>query len=307
MAWRVLVTDGLAEEGLQVLRDQAELLESQTLESPIGADALIVRSRTKLNSEVLQSAGPQLKVIGRAGVGVDNIDLDAARSGGIVVVNAPQAATVAVAELTIGLMLSLARRIPAGDASMRQGRWLKKELRGTELHGKTVGIVGIGRIGAAVAERATALGMTALGNDPPIPDEEIERRGAKPTKLDQLLGRSDYVNLHLPANEDTRGMIDSEIIGKMKPGARLISAARGGIVDEAALLSALDSGHLSGAGLDVFAEEPPGDSQLVQHPNVVTTPHIGAQTVEAQSKVAVDIATEVLAALNSEPLRWRIV
>ncbi len=307
MAWRVLVTDGLSEEGLQLLRGQAEVIESETLEALGESDALVVRGRTKVAAEVIEQAGPNLKVIGRAGVGVDNIDLESAKSRGITVVNAPQAATVAVAELTIGLMLALSRHIPAADASMRRAEWRKSELKGSELFEKTLGIVGVGKIGAAIAERARAFGMKVLGYDALAPDEELRSRGAEPTDFEALLNASDYVSLHLPLNKDTRGMFSSEALDKMKPGARLVSVARGGIVDEQALLAALESGHLSGAALDVFAQEPPGESPLLVHPNLVSTPHIGASTEEAQAKAGRDIASEVLAALNGEPLRWQVV
>ncbi len=306
MAWRVLVTDGLSQEGLQLLREQAEVVESESLEALGESDALVVRGRTKVTAEALEQASSNLKVIGRAGVGVDNIDLEAAKSRGITVVNAPQAVTVAVAELTLGLMLSLARHIPTADASMRRAEWRKSELKGSELFEKTLGIVGVGRIGAAIAERARAFGMKVLGYDALVPDEELRNRGAEPTDFDALLGSSDYVSLHLPLNEDTRGLFGSEALGKMKPGARLVSVARGGIVDEQALLAALETGHLAGAALDVFSQEPPGESALLAHPNMVSTPHIGASTAEAQAKTGWDIASEVLAALNGEPLRWRV-
>ncbi len=307
MAWRVLVTDGLSEAGLMLLRDQAEVVESETLEALGEYDALIIRGRTKITAEALASAGPKLKVIGRAGVGVDNIDLPAAESMDLTVVNAPQALTAAVAELTLGLMLSLARHIPAADASMRRAEWRKSEFKGSELSDKTLGIIGVGRIGAAVGERARAFGMKVLGYDALIPDEELRNRGAEPVDFDTLLGASDYVCLHLPLNDETRGMIGREVMSKMKSGARLVSVARGGIVDEAALLEALESGQLAGAALDVFAEEPPERLSLLLHPNLVSTPHIGAQTREAQEKAGGDIASEVLAALNGEPLRWRVV
>ena len=307
MTWQVLVTDGLAEEGLRLLRDQAEVIESETLETLGESDALIVRGRTKVTAEALNQAGPSLKVIGRAGVGVDNIDLQAAKSKGLIVVNAPQAATVAVAELTFGLMLSLSRHIPAADASMRRAEWNKSELTGSELSEKTLGIIGVGRIGAALAERALAFGMKVLGYDALLPNEELRARGTVPTDFDSLLGASDYVCMHLPLNDETRGLIGSEAMNKMKPGSRLVSVARGGIVDEQALLAALESGQLSGAALDVFSEEPPRESPLLQHPNMIATPHIGASTEEAQAKGGRDIAYEVLAALNGEPLRWRVV
>jgi D-3-phosphoglycerate dehydrogenase len=302
-----LVTDGLDEPGLALLREAAQVFESGTLESLSESDALIVRGRTKVTAEVIRSAGPRLKVVGRAGVGVDNIDLESARARGITVVNAPEAATVAVAELTLGLMLALARQIPTADAGLRRAEWRKAELHGSELSGKTLGIIGVGRIGAAVASRAGAFGMRVLGHDPLLSDGELQRRGTEPLSFDALLAESDYVCLHLPLTDETRGLIGRETLQRFKPGARLISAARGGIIDEAALLEALESGHLAGAGLDVYAEEPPGELPLRRHPNVVLTPHIGAQTQEAQSKAALDIAGEVLAALRGEPLRWRVV
>jgi D-3-phosphoglycerate dehydrogenase len=303
----VLVADGLDEPGLALLREAAQVFESGTLEALSESDALIVRGRTKVTSAVIESAGPRLKVVGRAGVGVDNIDLEAARARGLTVVNAPEAATVAVAELTLGLMLALARQIPLADSGMRRAEWRKSELHGSELSGKTLGIIGVGRIGAAVATRAAALGLRVLGHDPLLSDSELQRRGTEPLSFDALLRESDYVCLHLPLTDETRGLIGRETLQRFKPGARLISAARGGIIDEAALLEALESGHLAGAALDVYAEEPPGELPLRRHPNVVLTPHIGAQTREAQSKAALDIAGEVLAALRGEPLRWRVV
>jgi len=303
----VLVTDGLDEPGLALLREAAQVFESKTLEALPESDALIVRGRTKVTAEVIRSAGLRLKVVGRAGVGVDNIDLEAARARGLTVVNAPEAATVAVAELTLGMMLALARQIPLADAGMRRAEWSKSELHGSELSGKTLGIIGVGRIGAAVASRAAAFGMRVLGHDPLLSDSELQRRGTEPFSFDGLLRESDYICLHLPLTSETRGLIGRETLKKVKPGARLISAARGGIVDEAAVLEALEAGQLAGVALDVFAEEPPGELPLRQHPNVVLTPHIGAQTREAQSKAAKDIAGEVLAALRGESLRWRVV
>ena len=303
----MLVTDGLDEPGLALLREAAQVFESKTLEALPESDALIVRGRTKVTAEVIRSAGPRLKVVGRAGVGVDNIDLEAARARGLTVVNAPEAATVAVAELTLGMMLALARQIPLADAGMRRAEWHKSELHGSELSGKTLGIIGVGRIGAAVASRAAAFGMRVLGHDPLLSDSELQRRGTEPFSFDGLLRESDYICLHLPLTSETRGLIGRETLKKVKPGARLISAARGGIVDEAAVLEALEAGQLAGVALDVFAEEPPGELPLRQHPNVVLTPHIGAQTREAQSNAAKDIASEVLAALRGESLRWRVV
>jgi D-3-phosphoglycerate dehydrogenase / 2-oxoglutarate reductase len=239
-------------------------------------------------------------------VGVDNIDLDAARRGGVMVVNSPQATTLAVAEHALGLMLALARSIPRADAAMKAGQWIKKELEGVELSGKTLGIVGVGNIGAALARRAAALGMAVIGYDPLLSTEAIQRRGAEPVGLDELYGRSDFISLHLPLTAETRGMVGEQVFERMKPGVRLVCTARGGLIDEEALLRVLEMGRVAGAALDVFAEEPPSATRLVTHPQVIATPHIAAQTTEAQQRAAVDIAHEVLAALRGEPLRWRV-
>jgi D-3-phosphoglycerate dehydrogenase len=203
-------------------------------------------------------------------------------------------------------MLSLSRKIPVADASMRRGEWRKSELKGSELFEKTLGIVGVGRIGTAIAERARAFGMKVMGYDAFRPDDDLFSHGIEATEFDTLLESSDYVCLHLPLNDDTRGMFGAEAFAKMRPGARLISVARGGIVDEQALLVALESDHLAGAALDVFSQEPPEESPLLVHPNMVSTPHIGALTEEAQAKAGRDIAGEVLAALNGEQLRWQV-
>jgi len=307
----ILITDGLEETGQAILRSAARVgdrtgLSPADLLSVIDEyDALVVRGRTKVTSQVFEAAR-RLKVVGRAGVGVDNIDLEAARSHAVTVVNAPLSTTLAVAELTFGLLLSLCRDLPRADAAMKRGEWLKKELEGVELHGKTLGVLGMGRIGAEVARRAVIFGMSVLGYDPLVPHEEIRQRGAKPVSLDELYARSDFVSLHLPLTAGTRSMVDAQAFGRMKRGVRLVCAARGGIIDEAALLSALESGHVAGAALDVFAAEPPDATALVRHPRVIASPHIGAQTKEAQARAAEDIANEVLAALRGASLRWKV-
>jgi len=310
--FNILITDGLDETGQAILRSSVNV-DNRTGISPEELlqiiqkyDALIVRSRTKVTEQVFEAAA-RLKVVGRAGVGVDNIDLEAARSHGVTVVNAPMSTSLAVAELTLGLMLGLAREIPRADAGIKQGQWLKKELAGTELSGKTLGIIGMGRIGAEVGTRATAFGMSVLGYDPLIPSEEIARRGAQPVNLDELYARSDYISLHLPLTDETRSMVDDQAFARMKRGVRILCAARGGIIDETALLAALESGQVAGAALDVFASEPPGATELVKHPKVIATPHVGAQTAEAQSRAAEDIANEVLAALEGKSLRWKVI
>lgn len=308
----VLIADGLEESGQAILRSAARVDErsgispEDLLKAIKDYNAVIVRSRTKLTADVFAAAA-RLRVVGRAGVGVDNIDLQAAKAHGVAVVNAPTSTSLAVAELTLGLMLALAREIPRADAGMKGGDWLKKELGGIELNGRTLGVIGMGRIGAEVAVRAAAFGMSVLGYDPLIPADEISRRGAQPAGLDDLYGRSDFISLHLPLTSETRSMVGEQAFGKMKRGVRIVCAARGGIIDEPALLSALVSGRVAGAALDVFAAEPPGATDLVRHPNLIATPHIGAQTREAQARAAEDIAHEVLAALKGQPLRWKVV
>jgi len=311
MSWKILLTDGLEESGKEILRAQAEVIDQPTitpdelLQTVNAYDAVIVRGRTKVIPAVFDAA-EKLKVVGRSGVGVDNIDLAAAKSHGVVVVNAPIATTLAVAELTMGLMFALAREIPRADAGTKSGKWLKKELEGIELNGKTLGVIGFGRIGSAVAQRASAMGMKILATDPILSDDEIRSRGGEPVKADDLYARSDFITIHTPLTNETRGMINASVFAKMKDNVRLICAARGGVIDEAALLDALNSGKVAGAGLDVFATEPPGESPLASHPRVVATPHVGAQTAEAQARAAADIAAEVLAALKGEELRWRV-
>jgi D-3-phosphoglycerate dehydrogenase len=309
--FKILITDGLEENGQSILRaaaqvdDRAGLSASDLVQAVGDYDALIVRGRTKVNAQVFE-AGKKLKVIGRAGVGVDNIDLEAAKKHGVTVVNAPVSTTLAVAELTFGVLLALARDIPRGDAAMKKGDWLKKELEGVELNGKTLGIIGYGRIGVEVGKRAAAFGMNILAYDPLVQESDIKARGAEPVSIQDLYQWSDFISLHLPLNVQTRDLIGPLAFSEMKDGVRIVCAARGGIIDESALLDALNSGKVAGAALDVFATEPPGATELVKHPKVIATPHIAAQTVEAQARAAEDIAHEVLAALHGEPLRWKV-
>jgi D-3-phosphoglycerate dehydrogenase len=310
-AWKVLFTDGLEENGQAILREAGEVVDrtgisADDLLKVIGEyDALIVRGRTKVTAAVFDAA-THLKVVGRAGVGVDNIDLNAAKQHQVTVVNSPTATTVAVAELTMGLMLTLVREIPRADGAMKDGKWLKKDLEGAELYQKTLGIIGFGRIGQAVGKRATAFDMRVIAYDPIRPTEDVCYDGCIPLPLDDVLAQSDFISVHTPFNSQTKNMLGPEQFAKMKDGVYLIDAARGGVVDEAALLDALNSGKVAGAGLDVYATEPPGQTSLVCHPKVVGTPHIGAQTVEAQRRAANDIATEIVRALRGEELRWRV-
>lgn len=311
-SWKILIADGLNENGQSLLRAAAKVddctgISPEELLKEIGDyDALVVRSRTRVTPAVFDAAG-RLKVVGRAGVGVDNIDLAAATRHGVTVVNAPLSTTLAVAEQTLALMLALARQIPRADAAMKAGQWVKKELEGVELYGKVLGIVGLGRIGAEVARRAAAMGMVVLGYDALLPEEVIRRRGAEPVPLSELYARADFISLNVPLTPETRGMVNGQSLGAMKRGVRLVCTARGGIIDETDLLGALETGQVAGAALDVFSKEPPGLTALVAHPNVVATPHVSAQTAEAQSRAAEDIAHEVLAALRGEALRWRVV
>jgi D-3-phosphoglycerate dehydrogenase len=310
-AWKILLTDGLEEKGQAILRASGEVLNqpsitAEELLNVVGEyDAIIVRGRTKVTPAVFD-AGKKLKVVGRSGVGVDNIDLVSAKEHKVTVVNAPIATSVAVAELAMALMLSAMREVPRADSGMKAGKWLKKELEGGELNNKTLGIIGFGRIGALVAQRAAAFGMIILGYDPLVNAKEIRERGGDPVTLDELFARADVITLHIPLTADTRGMLNTVAFMKMKKGVRIICAARGGVIDEEALLAALDTDQVGMAALDVFATEPPGQTALVNHPHVICTPHVGGQTVEAQERAAVDISNEVLAALKGEPLRWKV-
>ncbi|MBN1372856.1 MAG: hypothetical protein JW987_13035 [Anaerolineaceae bacterium] len=309
--WKILLTDGLDEGGKAILSQVGEVadrsgISADDLLKEVGEyDALIVRGRTKVTLPVFE-AGKKLKVVGRAGIGVDNIDLKAAQTYGVTVVNSPLATTVSVAELTLSIMLSMIREVPRADASMKAGKWLKKEFEGVELFEKTLGVIGFGRIGTAVAKRCMAFGMNVVGFDPMVEPLEIREVGAEPVSLDELLERADFITLHLPLTATSKNMLNADAFAKMKDGVRIVDAARGGIVDEEALLAALESGKVAAAALDVFTAEPPGLTPLVAHPRVIATPHIGAQTIEAQGRAGLDIASEVVAALKGDALRWKV-
>jgi D-3-phosphoglycerate dehydrogenase len=297
---KVLVADTIAREGIEILRQSAEVVVDDKITSDAlllaipDYDALIVRSRTKVIAPIIE-AGTRLRVIGRAGVGLDNIDKETAARLEISVVNSLTSAMISVAEHTLGLMIALSRFIPQSDASLRKGAWEKNKFMGIELSGKTLGIVGLGRIGAMVAVRAKAFGMRVVSYDPYIKGERAETYGTTLLdSLDSLLALSDFVSVHTPLTPETRGMFGSNAMAKMKPNARLISCARGGVVDEQALLQALDSGKIAGAALDVFEKEPPGENPLLKHPRVVVTPHLGAMTEEAQTRAAIDVAEQVV-------------
>ena len=305
---RILVADPIAPEGVELLRSRAQVdvkhaLSPGELVEILGEyEALVVRSETKVTAEVIRS-GKSLRVIARAGIGVDNIDLDAATSAGIAVVNAPTGNTVAAAEHTLALMLALSRNIPAAHQSLKEGQWQRSDFIGIEVHNKTLGIAGLGRVGSEVARRAQGFGMQLLAYDPFVSPDYARRLGAELLSLDQLLAAADFLTLHTPLSDATRHLIGTRELSLMKSDARLINVARGELIDEEALFQALESGKLAGVALDVFAQEPPGQSPLLSHPRVLVTPHLGASTEEAQREVAVEAAEQVLAVLEGEPAR----
>jgi len=300
---KILVTDPIHEDGIKILERVGEvdvrtgLTTKQLLEEIKGYDVLVVRSATKVTKDVIE-AGRKLKIIARAGAGLDNIDVQAASARGIELINAPEAPTIAVAELVIGLMLSWARQLSRADASTKQGRWEKAQLMGSELRGKTLGIIGTGRIGRAVGYRAKAFLMNLLAFDVEQSIEFAERTGARYVDLGELLRKSDFVTLHIPLLPETHHMIGRRELGLMKPTAVLINTSRGEVVDEAALADALQRGKIAGACLDVYEREPPRDSPLLKLPNAILTPHIGASTAEAQCEAALLIAEKIKGAIG---------
>ena len=305
---KVLITDNVASEGIELLQknvptDIKRGLTPDELVDIIGDyDALVVRSETKVTSPVIE-AGRNLKVVARAGIGVDNIDLDAATRAGIAVVNAPIGNTVAAAEHTLALMLALARNVPQAYASMKEGQWQRSAFMGIEVRNKTLGIIGLGRVGSEVARRAGSFGMRLIAFDPFVAPDFATRLGVTTMTLDELLPQADFITLHTPLTPGTTKMINQEQLAKMKPGARLINVARGELVDEDALLQALENEQLAGVALDVFTNEPPGDLPLLRHPRLMATPHLGASTQEAQREVAIEAAEQVIAVLNGQPAR----
>ena len=292
---RLIVCDPIDDSAVAALRDLGldvdvcdDITPEALAEVIADYDAMIVRSRTKVRESLIDKAS-RLNLIVRAGVGLDNIDVGYAERRGVTVANTPAASTNAVAELTLGLMLSLARHIPRADATMKAGEWAKKQLKGTELQGKTLGVIGYGRIGQAVGEKAKALGMTVRAHDPYIEHADI-------VDFDALLASADYITLHLPHVESTHHLLSADEFAKMKPGVRVIHAARGGVVDEAALYEALMDGKVAAAALDVYSEEPPATDllrNLVELPQVVATPHIGAGTTEAKARIGDEIIKKV--------------
>lgn len=300
---KVLISDKLADAAVEILskvpdievdfrpdlgKDKDELIKALP-----GVDALAIRSGTKVTAEILEHAD-NLKVIGRAGMGVDNVDLEAATRKGVVVMNTPGGNSITTAEHAISMMMSLARNIPQACAKLKAGKWDKKSFMGVELSGKTLGVIGLGNIGKIVADRAKGLKMRVIAFDPLVPKDLAASLEVQIVELDELFERSDFITLHVPSNPRTVGMINRESISKMKKGVRIINCSRGGIVDEDDLLEALNSGHVGGAALDVFSKEPPGDAPIISHDKVICTPHLGASTGEAQEKVAVQIAEQIV-------------
>lgn len=308
---KVLITDRIASEGIELLSRDPEIdvdvaigIRPEELKERIkGYDALIVRSETKVSREIIEAAD-KLRIIARAGVGVDNVDIEAATRKGIIVMNAPDPNTIATAEHTMALMLAMLRNIPQAWVSLRDGKWERSKFMGVELCGKTLGIIGLGRIGSEVAKRALAFQMDVIAYDPYIPPERAAKLGVKMCgSLEELLSRSDCITIHVHLTNETRGMIGEREFSLMKPGVRIVNCARGGIVDERALLKALKEGKVAGAALDVFEEEPPKNGELIRHERVIATPHLGASTEEAQRKVSIVIAEQVRDALKGKEIR----
>ena len=308
--FKILVADSLAEEGINILKSSKDFivdvkvgLKPPDLKAIVGDyDALVVRSATKVTQEVIE-AGAKLKIIGRAGVGLDNVDLKAATAKGIIVMNTPGGNTISTAEHTMSMILSLSRSIPQADQSMKKNEWRRKDFMGVELYNKTIGIIGLGRIGTEVAKRCLSFSMRVKAYDPFLSKEVADQLGVELMKLDDLYKNADYITVHVPLTEETTGMIGDKQFEMMKPGARVINCARGGIIDEAALGRALESGKVAGAALDVYVEEPPKDLKLAKFNNVVLTPHLGASTEEAQINVAIEVAHQISDALLGRGIR----
>ena len=309
---RILICDPIARDGVSALQASGATVDVKTGLSPDelreivdGYDALVVRSETKITPEIFAAAS-NLKVVGRAGVGVDNIDLDAATERGVVVVNAPTGNTTSAAEHTIALMLALSRNIPDANASLRAGKWDRERFVGLEVRGKTLGVIGLGQVGSEVARRAKGLEMHVIALDPFVTEERAKVLGVDLVDKEALLKESDFITVHATLLDATKSIISTDELRAMKPSARVINTARGGIVDEQALEQALNEGWIAGAALDVFKSEPVTDHPLFRSDKVVVTPHLGASTTEAQERVAVDVAEQILCVLNEEPARYAV-
>ncbi len=307
--YKVLVSDPISDLGIQQLVDAPDIivdknpgLSEDELAAIIGDyDALLVRSQTRVTAKIME-AGKKLKVVGRAGVGVDNIDLEAATQRGIIVINAPDGNTITTCEHTFAMMMALARHIPQAYKKTVSGEWDRKSFLGVELRNKTLGVLGMGRIGSEVAKRAKAFGMNIMGYDPFMTEERAEKLGIKLASVDEIVRGADFITVHTPLTPETRHMIGKAQFSVMKPGMRIVNCARGGIIDEIALVDAVDAGIVAGAAFDVFESEPPAaDHPFLNHPKIIVTPHLGASTVEAQENVAIDVSEQVLHILRDEP------
>ncbi len=308
---KILIADPVAKEGIEALKAEAEVdvklgLKPEELKSIIGDyEALVVRSETKATADIIQ-AGRKLQVIARAGVGLDNIDVDVATRQGVVVVNAPTGNTIAAAEHTLALMLALARHVPQANIKLKSGLWKRSDYMGTELKNKTLGIIGLGNVGSEVARRAQAFTMRLIGYDPFVSPDYARNLGVELVSLDQLLKESDFITLHLPLTSNTKRLIGAKELSKMKPTVRIINCARGGLIDEEALFKAVEAGKVAGAAVDVFAKEPVTDSILFQSDKIIVTPHLGASTTEAQASVALEVAEQVMAVLKGQPAKYAV-
>ena len=308
--FKVLLTDNIAKEALEVFGNYSDIeaVSTGTLDKAELASvlpeyhAIIVRSPTKLTKELIE-AGKNLKFIGRAGVGVDNIDVDSATARGITVMNSPGGNTISTAEHTIAMLMALARRVPQADRSIRAQRWDRSELKGVELSGKTLGVIGLGRVGREVARRMLAFAMKVIAVDPYVTEESAAELGVELVDMDTVLRSSDFITIHVPLGSETRGMISQAEIDRMRDGVFLINCARGGVIDEASVGAALDSGKVAGIALDVYEKEPPGAHPLFGHERSVFTPHLAAATRDAQIRVAVDVARTVADALSTGEIR----
>lgn len=309
---RVLVSEEISDKGLDLLREaghevdvQIGLDDAGLAAAIVGAQAIIIRSATTVSAELL-SAGTDLKIVGRAGIGLDNVDVDAATERNVLVANAPFSNAITAAEHTMAMLLAQARNIAHAHAALVEGRWERSKWNGVELAEKTLGIVGLGRIGGLVAARARAFDMEIIAFDPYVAPERAAGMGIELVDLETLIGTSDFVTLHLARTPDTMNLINAELLAKAKPGLRLVNVARGGIIDEAALADAISNGPVGGAAIDVFAEEPTVVSPLFTLPEVTVTPHLGASTVEAQLKAGVQVAEQVVLALAGEPVPFAV-
>ncbi|MCL7414578.1 MAG: phosphoglycerate dehydrogenase [ANME-2 cluster archaeon] len=296
---KVLVSDSLSDKGIEILKKEVDVdiktgMSPDELKSCIGEyDALVVRSQTQVTPDIIKAA-TNLKIIGRAGVGVDNIDVETATQHGIIVINAPEGNMISAAEHTIAMMMSLSRNIPQANQSLKSGKWDRKKFMGVEVRGKTLGVIGLGRIGAEVAKRAQGMEMNILAYDPFISEERATELGVTLTTVDDIVVHSDYITVHTPLTKETKNLIDKEQFDKAKPGVLFINCARGGIINEQALAEAVSTGKVAGAAIDVFVNEPPEGSPLLEQDNIIVTPHLGASTKEAQVNVAVDVAEQII-------------